>query len=305
MQFGAHLPVLSLAGEPPSLQGLTAYAKAASQLGFTVLSANDHMTYSRPHLDSLTALSVVIESSGQMTLMTSIALLVIRGAAPLAKALAAIDVLSGGRLAVGVGPGSSPKDYETIGVPFEERWKRFDELVPAMRRFWKELEPHPVQDRIPVWIGSWGSDAGLLRTARLGDGWLASAYNTTPAKFGDDLRKLRTYLSSQDRDPASFPNGIATMFFHLTERRNEADEVLRLLSSVLRRPQDELRDRFLVGAADECLQKVQTYAQAGLETIMVWPVANELAQLELFADRVAARVRRQDPALRSGQVQLG
>ena len=73
---------------------LTGYARAASQLGYTVLSANDHMVYSRPHLDSLTSLAVVIETSGQMKLMTSIALLVIRGAAPLAKALAAIDANS-------------------------------------------------------------------------------------------------------------------------------------------------------------------------------------------------------------------
>jgi alkanesulfonate monooxygenase SsuD/methylene tetrahydromethanopterin reductase-like flavin-dependent oxidoreductase (luciferase family) len=291
MEFGAHLPVLSLAGEPHSVERLTAYAKAASQLGFKVLSANDHMVYSRPHLDSLTALSVVIESSGQMKLMTSIALLVIRGAAPLAKALAAIDLLSGGRMVVGAGPGSSPKDYETVGVPFEERWKRFDELVPKLRGLWKELEPYPAQDTIPIWIGSWGSDAGLRRTARLGDGWLASAYNTTPAKFGEDLKMLRAFLSSRDRDALAFPNGIATMFFHVTEESAEANEVLFFLSTVLRRPSDELRDRFLVGAANECVEKIRAYGQAGAQRILVWPVRNELRQLELFAGRVAAQFR--------------
>ena len=291
MQFGAHLPVLSLAGESHSVERLTAYARTASQLGFEVLSANDHMVYSRPHLDSLTALSVVIESSGQMKLMTSIALLVIRGAAPLAKALAAIDLLSGGRLIVGAGPGSSPKDYATVGIPFEERWKRFDELVPRLRGFWKELEPHPFQASIPIWIGSWGSEAGLRRTARLGDGWLASAYNTTPAKFGEDLKKLRALLSGRDRNVLAFPNGIATMFFHVTEDRAEADEVLTFLSTVLRRPSDELRDRFLVGAAHECIEKIQAYSHAGVQRILLWPVRNELRQLELFAERVAAEIR--------------
>src|SRR2546425_7224375 len=114
MEFGAHLPVLSLTSEPHSIDRLTAYAETASQLGFTVLSANDHMVYSRPILDSLTALSLVIEASGQMKLMTSIALLVIRGAAPLAKALAAIDLLSGGRMIVGAGPGSSPETMRRL-----------------------------------------------------------------------------------------------------------------------------------------------------------------------------------------------
>src|SRR2546423_677219 len=126
MEFGAHLPVLSLGGEPHSIEHLTGYARAASELGFTVLCANDHIVYSRPHLDALTSLSVVIQSSGRMKLMTSIALLVIRGAAPLTKALAAIDLLSGGRVVVGAGPGSSEKDYETVGVPVEERWKAAD-----------------------------------------------------------------------------------------------------------------------------------------------------------------------------------
>lgn len=292
MEFGAHLPVLSLTGEAHSVERLTAYAEAASQLGFTVLAANDHMIYSRPHLDSLTALSVVIKNSGRMTLMTSIALLVIRGAAPLAKALAAIDLLSGGRLIVGAGPGSSAKDYATVGVPFEERWKRFDELVPKLRSFWKELEPHPVQDRIPIWIGSWGSEAGLRRTARLGDGWLASAYNTTPAKFSRDLETLGALLSNRALDKRDFPNGIATMFFHVTEKRAEADDVVSFLSALLRRPGDELRDRFLIGSADECMQKVQAYGDAGAQRILVWPVRNELRQLELFAERVAGPVRK-------------
>jgi alkanesulfonate monooxygenase SsuD/methylene tetrahydromethanopterin reductase-like flavin-dependent oxidoreductase (luciferase family) len=290
MEFGAHLPVLSLAGEPYTTQRLTTYARAASELGYTFLSANDHMVYSRPHLDALTALTVVIDSCGQMTLMTSIALLVVRGAAPLAKALAAIDILSGGRVIVGAGPGSSPKDYETVGIPFEERWKRFDEQLPKLRQLWRELEPRPVQDPIPIWIGSWGSEAGLRRTARLGDGWLASAYNTTPAKFAQDLKKLRSFLSSQDRDPARFPNGIATMFFHVTDWRAEAGEVLSFLSGVLKRPADELSDRFLVGPATECIEKVRAYREAGAQRILIWPVRDELRQLELFQERVGREV---------------
>jgi alkanesulfonate monooxygenase SsuD/methylene tetrahydromethanopterin reductase-like flavin-dependent oxidoreductase (luciferase family) len=290
MEFGAHLPVLSLAGEPFSVDRLTTYARAASQLGFRVLSANDHMVYSRPHLDALTALTIAIESSGQMTLMTSIALLVIRGAAPMAKALAAIDLLSGGRLIVGAGPGSSPKDYETVGVPFEERWKRFDALLPTLRRMWKELEPHPAQDPIPVWVGSWGSEAGLRRTARLGDGWLASAYNTTPAKFGEDLEKLRSFLSGRDRDVRGFPNGIATMFFYVTNESAEADEVLSFLSGVMRRPADELRERFLVGPASDSVEKIRAYQAAGAQRILVWPVRNELQQLELFMEQVGCNI---------------
>jgi alkanesulfonate monooxygenase SsuD/methylene tetrahydromethanopterin reductase-like flavin-dependent oxidoreductase (luciferase family) len=155
---------------------------------------------------------------------------------------------------------------------------------------WKELEPHPAQNPIPVWIGSWGSEAGLRRTARLGDGWLASAYNTTPAKFGEDLKKLRTFLRSRDRDAPGFPNGIATTFFHVTDRPAEADEILTFMSGVLKRPASELRDRFLVGPAGESIEKIRAYQGAGAQRILVWPVRDELQQLELFMERVGRNV---------------
>src|SRR5258706_16076647 len=99
-----------------------AYAEAARDLGYAALSANDHMLFSRPWLDGPTALATVMPSTGRMTLMTSLALAVIRGPVQTAKTLGAIDILSGGRLIVGVGPGSSRADYETVGLSFDEGW---------------------------------------------------------------------------------------------------------------------------------------------------------------------------------------
>ena len=68
-----------------------------------------------------------------MTLATTVSLAVLRGPVPLAKALAAIDILSEGRLVAALGPGSSKRDYEALGVSFEERWKRFDEAIAVLR----------------------------------------------------------------------------------------------------------------------------------------------------------------------------
>ena len=135
-----------------------------------------------------------------MTLATTISLASLRGPVQLAKALAALDVLSGGHLVAGVGPGSSERDYDAVAVPFDDRWKRFDEAAtilrallgqeraPAGTRYFTvpdlQLAPAPRQDGgVPLWIASWGSAAGLRRVARLGDGWLASAYNTTAEQF--------------------------------------------------------------------------------------------------------------------------
>jgi alkanesulfonate monooxygenase SsuD/methylene tetrahydromethanopterin reductase-like flavin-dependent oxidoreductase (luciferase family) len=106
----------------------------------------------------------------------------------------------------GSSPGLAParrSDYDAIGIPFEDRWKRFEEAVAILRallgrapapepaRYYSlpdaELLPSPVRGGgIPLWIGSWGSATGLRRVARLADGWLASAYNTTPSASRPD-----------------------------------------------------------------------------------------------------------------------
>src|SRR5215475_13798199 len=104
---------------------LRSYARLAADLGFTTLAANDHMVFSVPWLDGPTALASVIESSAPMTLATTVALPVVRGPVAFAKQVAALDRLSGGRMGVSVGPGSSAQDYYVVGVDFSERWPRF------------------------------------------------------------------------------------------------------------------------------------------------------------------------------------
>ncbi len=76
-----------------------------------------------------------------MTLATTVCLPVVRGPVPLAKSLAAIDRLSGGRLVVAVGPGSSEQDYECVGLDFEERWARLDESIGTLRALWRAGDP--------------------------------------------------------------------------------------------------------------------------------------------------------------------
>jgi len=311
MDYGAHLPLIAFDERPWSLKRLLDYTEAAEGLGFTVLAANDHLLFPRPWLDGPAALSSVLAATGQMDLMTTVALPVVRGPVALAKSMAAIDILSGSRLIVGVGPGSSTRDYAAVGIPFEERWKRLDETVGALRVLWSGgespfegefystrdvvLEPYPARQP-PIWIGSWGSEAGLRRTARLGDGWLASAYNTTPKAFADAKSRLERHLSAQGKDPDRFPNAIATMFIHVTEDRAEADHTLqKVLAPTLRRPADDLRDRLLIGPAGECAEKLAAYRSAGAQRIMIWPIQDELHQLEKFQEQVVPQTHTSSP----------
>src|SRR6266550_1578669 len=107
MDFGAH---------PYTLEHLVNYTRAAAQLGFRALAANDHLVFSVPWLDGPTALAAVMGHSGDMTLATTVSLPVVRGPVPLAKTLASIDRLVDGRLLVAVGPGSSADDYLAVGI---------------------------------------------------------------------------------------------------------------------------------------------------------------------------------------------
>jgi alkanesulfonate monooxygenase SsuD/methylene tetrahydromethanopterin reductase-like flavin-dependent oxidoreductase (luciferase family) len=306
VEFGAHLPLMDFGGHPFTLDHLVGYARTAERLGFDMLCANDHLVFSVPWLDGPTALAAVIEASGRMTLATTVALVAVRGPVPTAKSLAAIDRLSAGRLLVAAGPGSSAGDYQSVGLEFGERWPRLDEAVRTLRVLWGkdpssftgrfystdgiDLLPQPVQPGgPPIWIGSWGSDIGLRRVARLGDGWLASAYNTTPALFGEALVRLNSYLVNHRKNPATFPNGLATMWFYITESPSEADQILRhRFIPAINRPESLLRERLPIGPAGAFTDLLLAFKAAGLQRVLVWPVADESRQLQLFIEKVAA-----------------
>lgn len=295
MDLALHLPLLQFGDVPLSQRRLNDAVDAARECGFAAVSANDHFVFGAPWLDGPTALASVIERSGVMTLATTVALAVVRGPVALAKTLAAIDLLSGGRLIAAVGPGSSQRDYDAAGIPFEERWPRFDEAVTVARallcgepppgdaRFYPlpadlALSPRPHQARVPLWIGSWGSEAGMRRVARLADGWLASAYNTTPSGFAH----------ARERLPAGFPNGLSTMWTWVASDRSEADRMLRdVLGPLLRRDPDELRSQVCIGPPEHCAELLGRYADAGCERVFFWPLGDEPGQIELLAGDVA------------------
>jgi alkanesulfonate monooxygenase SsuD/methylene tetrahydromethanopterin reductase-like flavin-dependent oxidoreductase (luciferase family) len=295
VDLGMHLPLLCFGGEPLGRERLLRAVAAARDHGFAAVTANDHLTFRAPWLDGPTALAAAIAESGTLELATTVALPVVRGPVALAKALAALDVLSDGRVIAGVGPGSSERDYELAGIPFAERWPRFDEAVavlrtllrgeppPAASRFYPlpaglELAPAPLRPGgIPVWIGSWGSRAGLARVARAADGWLASAYNTTPERFATARAAL----------PAGLPNALATMWTWLTDDRADAERVLGdVLAPLLRRDPGMLGEQVCVGRPEHCAELLARYAAAGCERVYLWPLGDEPRQLERVAERV-------------------
>lgn len=308
MEIGAHLPLIQLSAQPPSPDGLRAFADAAARLGYRWLSANDHLVFRRPWLDGLTALAAVIETSGDLGLATTVCLPAVRGPVQCAKAFAALDLLSGGRFTAGLGPGSSERDYELAGVPAADRFARFEEAVRAVRallgrdeapfdgRFYSTagvaLEPAPGPGRPPIWLAGWGGPRGLRRAAELGDGWLASGYNTTPEGFAASWARVRGHVAARGGDPERFANGLATCWSYVTEDRAAAERVLaEVLSPLLGRPVAALRALSLpIGPADVCARNLRAFARAGAQRVFIWPLGDPLRQLELFAEKVAPRI---------------
>jgi alkanesulfonate monooxygenase SsuD/methylene tetrahydromethanopterin reductase-like flavin-dependent oxidoreductase (luciferase family) len=191
------------------------------------------------------------------------------------------------------------------GVPPEDRLARFDEAVRALRallgrdpepfvgRFYSTagatLEPPPGGPGRPrIWLAGWGGPRALRRAAELGDGWLASGYNTTPERFAASWERVREGVRARGGDPDRFANGVATLWTYVTGDRAEAERVLAgVLSPLLGRPVEALRELALpIGPAEVCAERLGAFAAAGAQRAFVWPLGDEIRQLALVAERV-------------------
>jgi alkanesulfonate monooxygenase SsuD/methylene tetrahydromethanopterin reductase-like flavin-dependent oxidoreductase (luciferase family) len=308
VRFGVHLPLADFGDQQPTAAALCAYASAARQLGYTTLAANDHLVWRRPWLDGPTALAAVLSAAGDMTVATTISLPVVRHPVVLAKALSTVALLAQGPLIAGLGPGSARADYAAVGCPFEERWARFDEALALVRAL---LRGEAVRDGVfypaeglrldpllrpapQVWLGSWGSERRLQAMAGGADGWLASGYNLTPDQYRGARARLDGHLRQAGRDPAGFPDAIATMWLYITDDPARARTLLAdVLAPALGRDPDRLAGQLPIGVPEHCAEVLSRYAAAGAQEIYLWPVRDPIDQLERCAAQVLPLLRRQ------------
>ncbi len=114
-----------------------------------------------------------------------------------------------------------------------------------------------------------------------------------PDQFAAALAKLRDQLKIFGKEPASFPNALATMFMYISEDNSETERVLsETLTALLNRPVDQLRERLLVGSPEVCAEKLAAYKAAGVQRVFLWPIKDEIEQLTIFQQRVAPLVDR-------------
>jgi alkanesulfonate monooxygenase SsuD/methylene tetrahydromethanopterin reductase-like flavin-dependent oxidoreductase (luciferase family) len=286
-------------------------AQHAEALGYDSLSVNDHIVFHTSWLDALTTLSAVASSTTRISIGTSILNIVVRNPVVCAKALAAIDILSSGRLFAGVGPGSHRGDYDACGMDFSERWPRFSEalqifvMLLSSNNTSKSIDykgkyyalrdiillPKPVQKpHPPIYVGSWGSEVGLKRLAKYSNGWMASAYNITPTKFKEKWNFLLAYRKSlgKDEEEELFDNSVMSMFGYIDDDKDRVRKVVReILAPALRRPAEDLEQMLLFGSLDKCLRKIRNFVDAGVNRIHFWPVLNYEDQIRIFKNGIS------------------
>ena len=296
MRLGVHLPLADFGDGSSSLPELRTYVREARDLGFVTVSANDHLFWRHPWLDGPTALAAVMAEAGDMVLATSITLPVVRHPVVVAKALTTLAALAEGPVVGGLGPGSSRVDYDAVGVSFEERWARFDEAMRCVAslvrgepteagRFYSEVPRlAPLPDRRPqIWFGAWSSDRRIAATTPIADGWMTSAYNATPDQYAEARRRLDEHLRRAGRDPAAFPDAVATAWLYVTDSRDEAAHVLEdILAPTLGRDPAEL-GHLPIGSPEHCSQALAAYAAAGAREVLLWPIRHPILQLERVA----------------------
>lgn len=297
MKLGIHLPIIDFGDGTPNLSELVAYVREARALGFSTIATNDHLIWHRPWLDGPAALTAVAEAAGDLALAT-VTLPVVRHPVPVAKTVGALAVLTESRVIAALIPGSSSADFAALGVPFEQRWARFDESFAVVRALLAgdpappgvhyELDDvvlDPVPKRRPeVWLATWGSETRLRRLAPSLDGWLASGYNTTPERWTEGRARLDDHLRAAERDPQRVPDAIGTVFWHMTDRAAEAAEVAEMVGAALRRDPSEIASRLPIGSPQHCAEILAAYAEAGAQELFVWPLRDRIAQLGGIAE---------------------
>jgi probable F420-dependent oxidoreductase len=193
-------------------------ARAAEEAGFDSLWTGEHIVLADPQtppspmppevpfVDSAVALACAAGHTKSIKLATGIIILPQRNPVVLAKSLASVDVVSGGRLICGFGIGSLALEYASLGVPFEHKGKRAEEYIGAMRALWMmekpefhgqfvsfsgvRAEPRPPQKPCPPIIFGGNSKYAFSRTARLGDGWFGFALDPDrTANYIDGIRR--------------------------------------------------------------------------------------------------------------------
>ena len=285
------------------------YVESAEALDVDSIWLSDRIVSSVLSLEPIVALSFIAARTSKLKFGTSVLALPLRNPTVLAKEIATLDFLSGGRALPAVGLGTQDEgEFEACGVRKSQRAGRTDEAIRVMRRLWSEddvtfrgryftlnnvtVEPKPVQEELPpIWIGG-RTEAAMRRVARLGDGWLVS--QATPAEVEEGTRKIGSWAGEYGREIDDDHYG-ALFSFCVADTRAEAE---RLASPyLLRRRTDVGAEGYSAFGTPEAVRRlIDEYVSAGATKFVARPACPP----ELMAEQLAVLGREVVPAYHGG-----
>lgn len=295
---------------PPNWLDLELAAYAES-LGFEALWIGEHIAFHVPAFDALTAMAAVAARTSRIGIGVAAVLLPLRPAAVLAKAATTVDIISGGRLRLGVGVGGEfPKEFEVVGVPLAERGRRADEAIAVLRALWQpgatdftgqfvqfrnvQMEPKPVQPGGPPILVGGRSERAMRRAATLGDGFMPYLY--TPEQFVDAKRQVLQLAADAGRDTTTFTFPMY-QFIYAGDDDHRARAVLAArLQHTYRQPFERLVSKYCTaGTPATCRASLQAYVDASVREFILTPPMTgpqELRQqLDLYANEILPGLR--------------
>jgi probable F420-dependent oxidoreductase len=250
-----------------------------------------------PIIESLTLLSFAAAVTERIRLGTSVYLLPLRNPTTIAKVTSSLDVLSGGRLTLGVGVGGEfPPEFEAVGVPVAERGARADEAIEILRRLWTEdgvvhegahfrfgaisLDPKPLQVGGPPIIVGGRRGATFRRAGQLGDGYVS--HMCSADQFARNLASIREHAANVGREAHPFEP--MSFLFTVFDDSYEAalDRAAALLERIYNRPfRDAAAKYCLLGRPEDCLEQMQRFASAGSRHIILSVLSDADEAIEL------------------------
>jgi probable F420-dependent oxidoreductase len=315
VQVGVLLPtrgVLFAEDGPPDVTPILVMAEKAEASGYHSVWVGDSIT-AKPRLEALATLGALASRTSRVKLGTAVLLAALRHPLVLAHAVASLDVLSAGRIILGVGAGRGGRqiladEFENCGVPFMERGPRLNEVLDICHRLWCEtpvsysgtyyqlsnvaLEPRPVQSGgIPLWVSSNRIKRGLRRVATLGDAWITNV--TTLDLYRQCWEQIETDAEAAGRDAQQIHQCL-----YLTVNVDLNGDVARqqgrrFLESYYKKPAAEVEEDLVCqfGNPEEILARIDGYARLGVRTVIIrFASPNQLEQLEICSKEILPRL---------------
>ncbi len=317
MQFGISAP---FRGPLATAEDITAIAEAADRLGFAYLTVSDHIVCPRqieakyPYSDTgefpwtkegegdcmeqFTLMAWLAAATKKVRILSSVAVIPHRNPLFMAKSIATMDVLSGGRIAIGCGTGWMREEFKALGVEFEKRGQVTNEYIEAMKACWTQenpsyegefvkfsdliFAPKPVQKpHPPLWIGG-ESGPAMRRVAALGDVWYPFGSNpkfrlATPEAYRERAERVKQAVAEAGRDPAEVRLAYNSPLHLETERK-----------------MDDSSRMPMTGSASDRVADIKAFEEAGMEMMVINLTANDrqqmLDRMEAFAAEVMPNV---------------